>query len=99
VPAVDYERVVVKLRREIASKPSHGRDALLVRMAEIEAECELPEPQSLYDDRPLPLPPRPAAVTEHDGGENAEHDAASHDDEGLEPIETAPLLGPDRAIA
>jgi hypothetical protein len=74
---VDYERVCVKLRAEIASKASHGRSALLQRFAEIEAECELPEGQDLYDDRPLPR--RPAATrAEHDGDDTEEYGAASH---------------------
>lgn len=53
MPAVDYEVVNVKLRALIASKPSHGRDALLRQMAEIEADCMIPEDQRGYDDRPV----------------------------------------------
>lgn len=53
MPAVDYEAVNVKLRSLIASKPSHGRDALLRQMAEIEEACLIPEDQRGYDDRPV----------------------------------------------
>jgi hypothetical protein len=60
----------------IASKSSHGRDALLRQIAAIEHDCELEEPQSFYDDRPRP--PRPGATREHDSGETEEHDEATH---------------------
>lgn len=82
MPAVDYERVLVKVEALIASKSSHGRDALLTRIAQIKAECELDEVQSLYDDRPLPR--RPAAI-EAEGGDTEEHDAASHESPFTEP--------------
>lgn len=79
MPAVDYERVCVKLRAEIASKASHGRNALLQRFIEIEKECELVEPQSLYDDRPRPR--RPAAVNENGSGDDdTDDETASHVD-------------------
>lgn len=77
MPAVDYERVMVKVEALIASKSSHGRDDLLRRIAGIKSECELPEPQSYYDDRPLPR--RPAAI-QTEGGDAEEHETTSHGD-------------------
>lgn len=40
---VDYERVLIDLRGIIASKKSHGRNDLLVAMAELEADYRIPE--------------------------------------------------------
>jgi hypothetical protein len=77
VPAVDYEAVNVKMRALIASKPSHGRDTLLRRMAEIEAECMIPEDQRGYDDRPVVRHHRPPVEHELDGAATT-NGAASH---------------------
>lgn len=38
---VDVERVLLEIKREIASKPSHGRDALLAKLAALEVEYSI----------------------------------------------------------
>lgn len=53
MPAVDYERAMVKLRAHISTKSAHGRDELLRQVARIEHECLIPEDQEGYDDRPV----------------------------------------------
>jgi hypothetical protein len=67
---------MVRVKALIASKASHGRDALLRQVVEIEHECELDEVQSLFDDRPAPR--RPVRVKEQHGGDETDDDAASH---------------------
>lgn len=66
---------MLRVRAHIASKASHGRDALLREIAVIEKDCELSEADSMYDDRPRVRRPR-----EHDGSGDmpTELDAASH---------------------
>lgn len=74
---------MIRVKALVASKASHGRDALLRQIVEIEHDCELDETQSLYDDRPLPR--RRAAVEGPDLfrplGDSTEHDTASHADQ------------------
>lgn len=77
MPAVDYERALVKVRAHIASKSSHGRDELLREIAGIEAECELSERESLYDARPLP-PSHPEDAAELNGDGAEKNGAAAH---------------------
>lgn len=52
---------MVRVKALVASKSSHGRDALLRRIVEIEHECELLDGQDLFDDRP-PRRQRPAEI-------------------------------------
>lgn len=49
---VDAERVLLRLKAHIASKRSHGSDELLVKIAELEVESEIPESEEAYDARP-----------------------------------------------
>lgn len=49
---VDYEAAWLKLKAEIASKKSHGKRDLLVRMGEIEVDSMVPEGQEAFDPRP-----------------------------------------------
>lgn len=41
---IDYEKVLVLLKREISAKPSHGQRDLLASIARIEGECAVDEP-------------------------------------------------------
>lgn len=41
--AVDYERVLVRLKGEIAKQPSHGSRQLLATIGKLESECEIKE--------------------------------------------------------
>lgn len=89
MPAADYERAMLKVRAHVASKSSHGRDELLREIARIESECELEEPDSLYDTRPRPLS-HPADRAEHDGDGARKNGATAHDD--VEPLATTALM-------
>lgn len=40
---VDYERVVLAIKREVASKKSHGGAALLAAIAQFEVDCIVEE--------------------------------------------------------
>lgn len=40
---VDYEKAWIRLQAEIAGKSQHGREGLLRAMAQIAAECRVPE--------------------------------------------------------
>jgi hypothetical protein len=40
---VDFERVIALLKREVASKPSHGQRDLLATIARLEGECMIEE--------------------------------------------------------
>lgn len=69
---------MVRTKALIASKASHGRDALLRQIVEIEHECELDAYQSQFDDRPRVRRQREHSV-EHDGDMSTEHDTASRE--------------------
>lgn len=47
---VDYERVVLRLKQEVARKPSHGKRDLLTLIAELEVECMKIEAEEELDD-------------------------------------------------
>jgi hypothetical protein len=66
---------MVRTKALIASKASHGRDALLRQIVVIEHECELDEFSAQFDDRPRVRRPR---AVEQSGDMSSEHDAASH---------------------
>jgi hypothetical protein len=73
---------LLHLRAHIASKASHGRDELLRKAAEIEKDCEVPEAEEGFDERPR----RPA-------GDKSPPNGKSTDDR--EPIELGSLWGRD----
>lgn len=70
MPAVDYERVLVKMKAHVASKASHGRSELLEKLAEFEVACEVPEGQEGFD--PAPMPRHLHRGREHDGDTSQE---------------------------
>lgn len=78
MPAVDYERVMVRLKAHIASKPSHGQRELFETIINLEVDCEIPEGQDLFDDRPLPTPRAQRPHTEEEVQGRTEESAASH---------------------
>lgn len=47
---VDFERAWLRLKQEVASKPSHGKRDLLTVMGELEVECMSPEAEEELDD-------------------------------------------------
>lgn len=53
---VDYERVLLKLKAKIAEKPSHSARELYEAIGRLEVECEIPEDQEGFDDRPRRRP-------------------------------------------
>lgn len=75
MPAVDYERALVRVRAHIASKPSHGSSQLLKEIAQIESGCQVPEGDEGYDD--TPLHPRRRDALRLEEGDSQEHGAAS----------------------
>lgn len=77
MPAVDHERVLVKLRAHIASKASHGRDQLLRELAQIEFDCQVPEGLEGFDATPL-RPSRRADEANSDGDTSQEDGTTSH---------------------
>ena len=52
---VDFESAWYALKAHIASKRSHGAAELAEKMAKIEVSHRLPEGQSGFDDRPMPV--------------------------------------------
>lgn len=50
---VDAERVLLHLKAHIASKRSHGADELLIKIAQLEVQSEIPEADEAYDARPV----------------------------------------------
>lgn len=51
--AVNYERVVLRLKEHVLSRRSHGQDALLQAITRLELECEVPEGEEGFSDLPL----------------------------------------------
>lgn len=51
--AVNFERAWLRLKEHALSRPSHGKAALLARMAELEVENEVPEGEEGFSDLPV----------------------------------------------
>lgn len=67
--AVNYERLVLRLKEHVLSRRSHGQDALLGVIARLELECEVPEGAEGFSDLPLTSsggsPDRATTMTTH----------------------------------
>lgn len=66
--AIDYERAWLRLKEHVVSKRSHGQDELLLTLAQLEVENEIPESDEGFDARPrrprglVPTDERPAVA-------------------------------------
>lgn len=77
---VDYERLVLRLKQEVAAKGSHGRRDLLSLIATLEAECSTPETEGELDDlRVMELALARLRASSHSGASNGSgKPAAAH---------------------
>lgn len=49
---VDHERVLLRLKEHLQTKRAHGADELLLQIAKLEVENEIPESDEAFDPRP-----------------------------------------------